>query len=97
MTPVLLVPCHIHKKKLNGKINTKPPLYVHFFHFKVFLKKKKKIIMLFGLQIETKMFNERHTLGKIEISMEFVNYIKIIHHPRFCAKIRPTTPFLKYN
>lgn len=41
-------------KTLTGKRNTKPPLYVFFLHFKVYFKKKNKIIMPFGLQVETK-------------------------------------------
>jgi hypothetical protein len=55
MKPILLVPCHIHKKKVKWEKKHKAPIiYVFFFHFEVFLKKKNKITMPFGLQIETK-------------------------------------------
>jgi hypothetical protein len=79
-------------KKHNAKL-----MHV-FFHFKVVFKKKTKIIIHLWLMGKKKhcLVNEVHWEFFLTCQYQWnllvhINYI--IHHPKFYAKISPTTPF----
>lgn len=61
-TPILLVPCHLHKQKLNEKKHNALFIYVIFLNFKVVFKMKNKIIMLLCLRNKNKtwLMNDIH-------------------------------------
>jgi hypothetical protein len=82
-TPMLFVPCHVHKQKLNEKKNILAPSYMYYsFISRCIFFKKNTIIILLSLQKKktTHLMNDISYVNSknLSMSMEFDSFYQ--HH-----------------